>query len=317
MNTPGYPARLQIIFTSPENAWIVAAVGGKGALVPIPVADAKKYIAADQADQLKPPASADWAAPAAPEACGCHKKAGAGPNRPGRIAVAAVGMMVGEPLFAVAEGGEDRVACCGEECAGEIQAGQPQSVRFDRYAVSEDGGYELRDSVEDPLPQKLQDIFTSRGPACLPWVRIQRDPNRFRACLERARNIGPIDDSAAVFKLVGPYLEKQDQEVFLAILLDSQLQVRGVSEIARGSRDRTTVSIPDTLRVALVDGATSMIVVHNHPSGQVKPSEADRQLTQALKEASKKVGIDLLDHVIIGDRKYYSFAKSDEKALNS
>jgi DNA repair protein RadC len=69
--------------------------------------------------------------------------------------------------------------------------------------------------------------------------------------------------------------------------------------------------------VALVDGAMSMIVVHNHPSGEVRPSSSDEQLTAALRIACQKVGLQLMDHVIVGAgrRRYYSFAAERNKAL--
>jgi DNA repair protein RadC len=103
----------------------------------------------------------------------------------------------------------------------------------------------------------------------------------------------------------------QDQEVFLVILLDVQLGVRGISEIARGSRDKVDVPVPDVLRIGIVDGASGMILVHNHPSGAaVHPSDSDKMLTKTLKEACETVHLEMLDHVIVAGDKTYSFAKS-------
>ena len=69
---------------------------------------------------------------------------------------------------------------------------------------------------------------------------------------------------------------------------------------------------PEDLKIILKHGieilASSIIAVHNHPSGNLKPSQADIELTKKLKEAAKLIDIVLLDHLIIGDKKYYSFA---------
>ena len=218
------------------------------------------------------------------------------------------GDAVGEPLFAVAEPDGDRVACCSGACEG---AGTPNVLFFDKYRLSP-AGYAPTESIEYPLPAHLSGRYASRKEhACLPWVRISRDPERFRGCLAQARALGPIQDSKAVATLVGDYLLSQDSECFLVILLDTQLQLRGISEIARGARDKVDVPVPDCLRIAVVDGASGVVVVHNHPSGVLRPSESDKELTQMLKKAFSQIQIDLLDHVIVsGKDKYYSFAKA-------
>lgn len=217
------------------------------------------------------------------------------------------GQSVGEPLIAVAEGTENRVACCGGAC--ENAAGTPNAVVFDKYVPREGGGYEIQSTSPSPLPAELISKYAERAPVCLPWVRVSRDPERFRGCLAAARALGPLDNSKAVAKLVGEYLAAQDQEVFLSILVDVQLQVRAISEIARGARDRVDVPIPDTLRIAIVEGATAFIVVHNHPTGVLRPSDSDTLLTKSLQEAAKTVGLDLMDHVIVGAKGHYSFAE--------
>jgi len=309
-NTPGYPLRLQIVFTilnGKSRAWLLTEMAGKGVLIPIAFDQAAAYIRQGLADEVdlvvadtKHGRQVRFVELEGPVECACQHPRALQGRRAGEMAV-------GEPLFGVAE---DGVFCCGEECVGEDAAGgTPAHVRFDRY--SKEGNspeYTLGESVVADLPKNLVDRFEKRGPACLPWVRISRDPKRFGACLEKARQIGPLSDAKKVYDLVGPHLEKEDQEVFLAILVDPQLQVRAISEIARGSRDRASVSIPDTLRVAIVDGAISFIVVHNHPSGQVKPSESDIELTEALASAAMGVKLHLMDHVIVGMGKYYSFA---------
>ena len=221
------------------------------------------------------------------------------------------GATVGEPLIAVAEGTENRVACCGGAC--EDRAGTPNAVIFDRYVLGATGangtnGYEIKDSTEYAFPKELSGMYAQRAPSCLPWVRVTRDPERFRGCLAAARALGPIENSKAVSKLVGKYLVEQDQEVFLVIMIDTQLQVRGISEIARGARDKVDVPVPDVLRIAIVDGASAIIVCHPHPSGVIKPSKSDEILTKTLKEATEAVHIKLLDHVIVAGNKYYSFA---------
>jgi len=92
------------------------------------------------------------------------------------------------------------------------------------------------------------------------------------------------------------------------VLLDTQLQVRGVGEISRGARDSVQTPIPDILRLPIVEGAKAMIVMHNHPSGKVNPSKADKALTKTLKQACDTVNIDLFDHLVVGPNEYFSFA---------
>lgn len=212
---------------------------------------------------------------------------------------------VGEPLMGVAEGTEDRVACCGGAC--EDRAGTPRAIVFDRYKPNPEGGYAVAESTTHEFPPELASAYAERAPTCLPWVRITRSPENFRGCLAAARTIGPIKDKTAVRKLVGEYLMEQDQEVFLVILLDVQSQVRGISEVARGSRDRVDVPVPDVLRIAIVDGATAIILVHNHPSGVNKPSHSDEMLTKTLRDACKEINLRLMDHVILAGDKAYSF----------
>ena len=310
-------------------------------LVAVPFDQAKRWITSDQADELpglavdeqtygrpvplssiESAANLEQAFPGKKPDCGCGGS--------GAVDVAVVGtqktevafagrgrLMTGnaasEPLFAVAEPGGDQVACCGPACEG---AGTPNAVVFDRFAVSEGGGYALKESIETPFNEKLTSTYAQRQPACLPWVRIARDPERFRACLAAARAIGPMTGPKSVCKLVGEYLMSQDQEVFLAILIDSQLMVRGISEIARGARDKVDVPIPDVLRIAVVEGASAIIVCHNHPSSVCKPSDSDKLLTETIRDASQTVNLELMDHVIVCTKtKFYSFAEAGKLKL--
>jgi RadC-like JAB domain len=321
-NTPGYPVRLQIVFTLKDGAsraWILSDMGGRAVLVAVPFEAAKRWVEQDQADQFsglvvdeqvygRPVALTELSPGEKPGGCGCS----GGDKTKLDIAVVGVqktesvvvgrgrlvsGQSVGEPLIAVAEGNENRVACCGGAC--ENAAGTPNAVVFDKYVPREGGGYEVSPSPALPLPVKLVSQYAERSPACLPWVRVERNPENFRGCLAAARALGPLDNQQALVKLVGEFMIKQDQEVFLTILVDVQLQVRAISEIARGARDRVDVPIPDTLRIAIVEGATAFAIVHNHPTGVLRPSDSDILLTESIQEAAKSVGLDLLDHVIV------------------
>jgi len=325
-NTPGYPFRLQVLFTLRDGvlrAWSLSPLG----LVPQPVDAARRWVKEDLADEIS--IAVDEQAYGRPVASkkACCASCAEGKPCEGAVAaaidVAVVGTQttnlafagrgrlvaagepwVGEPLFAVAEPDGNRVACCGGAC-GE-SAATPNAIVFDHYAATE-GGYAVRDSHETALPAHLRNSYVKRAPSCLPWVRVTRSPEKFRGCLAAARALGPIKNSKAVADLVGEYLMQQDQEIFLVVLLDTQLHVRGISEVARGSRDRVEVPVPDVLRVALVDGAKAAVVVHNHPSAVNRPSETDIELTKTLHRAFKEVQLDLMDHVIIAGDKRYSF----------
>lgn len=222
--------------------------------------------------------------------------------------------MVDEPLIAIAEDFPARtdfsVGSCGP-CSLE-SGGSPSYLRFEKASRSSEG-FAFETMQEFELPKKLAKSYARdrESPTCLPWVRVQRDPKNFRACLDQARKLGHMDNSKAIYNLVKEQLVKEDQEVFLVIMLDTQMQVRGITELARGARDSVQVPVPDTLRVVLLDGSSSFIVVHNHPSGVTRPSDADKELTKALGHAAKTVRIPLLDHLIVGADGYYSFNEHD------
>ncbi|MBA7582664.1 hypothetical protein ES708_24600 [subsurface metagenome] len=109
-----------------------------------------------------------------------------------------------------------------------------------------------------------------------------------------------------VMGLVRGRLRGKKKEYFLALLLDTRGQLIKVSEISVGSLDTSIVHPREVFKEAISASAASVIFAHNHPSGDTEASEDDIKLTRRLAEVGEIVGIDVLDHIIIGDKKYLS-----------
>lgn len=115
-------------------------------------------------------------------------------------------------------------------------------------------------------------------------------------------------------------LATSDKERFYSILLDAKNKVIGVDMVSQGSLNSSQVHPREVYKSALLSSAASIIFVHSHPSGDPEPSISDKEITKQLKEAGDLLGIEVLDHVIIGRDEYYSFADKDEicaEKLNS
>lgn len=112
-------------------------------------------------------------------------------------------------------------------------------------------------------------------------------------------------DAAVAFRC---RLEFEPVEVFGVICLSTKHDVLGYHEVSRGTLDSTVVHPREVFKAAVMENAASVIVGHNHPSGDVTPSPEDVLLTRRLATAGQVLGIDLLDHVVIGaNGRYYSF----------
>lgn len=97
-------------------------------------------------------------------------------------------------------------------------------------------------------------------------------------------------------------------EVFAVMFLNKANKINHFEIISRGGITGTVADPRIILKLALEHGATSIILCHNHPSGNLKPSRADEELTQKIKTAARYLDIDVMDHVIVSENGYYSFA---------
>ena len=112
-----------------------------------------------------------------------------------------------------------------------------------------------------------------------------------------------------VASLVRGRLKGKKKEHFLALLLDTRNQLIKISEISIGSLDTSIVHPREAFKEAITASAASVIFVHNHPSGDPEASEDDITLTKRLAEAGEIIGIDVLDHIIIGDKNHLSLKR--------
>ncbi|MGO3202337.1 MAG: JAB domain-containing protein [Ruoffia tabacinasalis] len=101
-------------------------------------------------------------------------------------------------------------------------------------------------------------------------------------------------------------------EQFKILLLNNANKVLGIYDMASGATTGVMVDICLVITAALKANARAIIISHNHPSGNLKPSEADRNLTNSIQSVTKLLNIRLLDHVIVSDEGYYSFADEGE-----
>lgn len=117
-----------------------------------------------------------------------------------------------------------------------------------------------------------------------------------------------IQSSHSAYELLAPRLSDLRHEEFRMLLLDRSNQVMKDVFISSGGISGTVVDIRLLCKQAIDHGASGVILAHNHPSGQVRPSKEDKELTKRIREGLKLFDITLHDHIIVGDKTYFSFA---------
>ncbi len=133
----------------------------------------------------------------------------------------------------------------------------------------------------------------------------------------------PIDNHSKAANILREWLAQQndvdrDKEHIWAIGLDTKLNIKYVEVVSIGTLDSSLVHPREVFRFAIMNGISSLIIGHNHPSGDVSPSKEDRAVTKRLAAAGNLLGIKLLDHVIISlGGEPYSFAISSPEDLRA
>lgn len=130
---------------------------------------------------------------------------------------------------------------------------------------------------------------------------------------EEAVELFKITSSQAVFDVMQPLIGELAHEEFWIIYLNNANKIMSKFQLSKGGITGTLVDVRLVFKTALSQGAVGLILVHNHPSGTLKPSDSDKQITQKLKIAGEQLDIKVLDHVIVTETNYFSF--SDEGIL--
>lgn len=125
---------------------------------------------------------------------------------------------------------------------------------------------------------------------------------------EEVVELTKITSSKAVFEVMQPIIGELSHEEFWVLYLNNSNKILFKSQLSKGGMTGTVVDVRMVFKTALEQNATSIILSHNHPSGKLAPSDADIQITKKIKNAGKELDIPVLDHIIISERGYYSFA---------
>jgi DNA repair protein RadC len=125
---------------------------------------------------------------------------------------------------------------------------------------------------------------------------------------EEALELRKITSSKSIFELMQPLIGELSHEEFWIIYLNNANKVISKSQLSKGGITGTVVDVRLVFKTAIEIGAVGIILSHNHPSGTLQPSEADKQITRKLKLAGENLDIKILDHVIITESNYFSFA---------
>ena len=125
---------------------------------------------------------------------------------------------------------------------------------------------------------------------------------------EDALELKKVTSSKVIFEIMQPIIGELPHEEFWIIYLNNSNKVISKSQLSKGGITGTLVDVRIVFKTALEMGATALILCHNHPSGTLVPSDADKQITRKLKLAGESLEIKVLDHLIVTEASYFSFA---------
>ena len=129
-----------------------------------------------------------------------------------------------------------------------------------------------------------------------------------RRRIEDALQLEKVNSSRSVYDIMQPILGELPHEEFWILYLNNSNKVIKKNQLSKGGITGTLVDVRLVLKNALEVGAVALILCHTHPSGTLKPSQADKDITQKLKIASQSFDIKVLDHLIVTEKAYFSFA---------
>jgi len=150
--------------------------------------------------------------------------------------------------------------------------------------------------------------FKGLGQAKIAQIRAALEIGRRFREDEVKENQPKIESSKDVVDILMPRMRDLKKEVFKIVLLNSQNRIIDIFDTGEGTVNKANPIIREIFQKALQNYATSLICVHNHPSGKTTPSTEDREFTEELFKAGNIMQVKVLDHVIIGDNEYFSFA---------
>jgi DNA repair protein RadC len=160
-------------------------------------------------------------------------------------------------------------------------------------------------SHSDPAQWKE---FKGLGQAKIAQIRSALEiGRRFRENEQRAQTV-KVKSARDVADILMPQMRDLKIEIFKVVYLNGQNAIISIDESARGSVNFAAPIIREILQKGLQVFASAIIGVHNHPSGEVVPSSEDRRFTRKLAESGDLLQIKLIDHIIIGDNRFFSFA---------
>jgi len=140
-------------------------------------------------------------------------------------------------------------------------------------------------------------------PKCTRIDRVELCTTTTDVCVE-----GPITSSDQVYRVCKELMIcNRMQEEFWVLCISPRGDIVSYAPVTKGTTDETMVIPADVMRIVLASGVRSMILIHNHPSGDPQPSAQDRHLTMRMMEAAKMVGFTVLDHIIVAESSYISF----------
>ena len=125
---------------------------------------------------------------------------------------------------------------------------------------------------------------------------------------EETVDLTKVTSSATIFQIMQPILGDLQHEEFWVIFLNNSNKVVHKCQLSKGGMTGTVVDVRIAFKLALEHNATAVILCHNHPSGTLVASDADRQITRKMKLAGENLDIKVLDHVIVTEKSYFSFA---------
>lgn len=158
--------------------------------------------------------------------------------------------------------------------------------------------------------EELKDTYNLTKPQALTVLATFELSKRLAA--QKALSTPYLDNCSKVAEYLIPLLRYENHEKFLVILLNTKNKVIRVEQVSESILNGCLAHPREVFVRAITAHAAHIIVAHNHPSGDIEPSEEDRLLTKRLKAAGNILGIPLLDHFIIGDGRYYSFKEAGE-----